>query len=476
MSFSVSSNVVTGNFNSVVLSGVYGMAASSLGGIYYTTNSGQTWTLSSSFTSYIFTSLAISSSGTYGIAGSVSNGIFYTINNGITWTQSTSVISVTINSLSLSGTNGIAGSVSNGLYYTTDSGQTWTQISNYNTLSFGSVSLYGQYGVAGSNSGIFATFDSGAQLYSTNITTGFFNSVSFSGTSGIASFTGAPNTGIYYTLNNDILTWNPSNLTSNFCVSLSNTNGIAGSTSGTTGSGIYYTITSGQTWIVSNVTSGKFNSVYLSGNLGIACSASNKGIYYTSNSGETWTQSNINTGIFRSAMISGTNAVAGSGSNSNIGLYYNTTPLCYEKNVEILCLIDDIETYVKICEIKTEMMVKTYKTGYKKVSKIIKFNYITMDANNDLECLYKMKENNNIILTGGHSILEDEITEEQKNNKYKFCKTIEDKHLVLACLSDKFEKITEVKSYELYHLLLENGHYGIYITNGVLLESFCEDY
>ena len=136
-----------------------------------------------------------------------------------------------------------------------------------------------------------------------------------------------------------------------------------------------------------------------------------------------------------------------------------------------------METYVKICEIKVDMLVKTYKTGYKKVKKIKGFNYKPINEKDDLQCLYKMKDDNvNVIVTGGHSVLEDELLEEQKNNKFHFHETIEDKHLVLACLSDKFEKISDNKEYELYHFVLEHDndiykHYGIYINNGILSES-----
>jgi len=59
-------------------------------------------------------------------------------------------------------------------------------------------------------------------------------------------------------------------------VSLSGTNGIAGSKSG---QGIFYTTNSGRTWRQSNIDRNNFDSVSLSGSNGIA--GSGQGIWYT---------------------------------------------------------------------------------------------------------------------------------------------------------------------------------------------------
>ncbi len=90
-----------------------------------------------------FNSVALSSNGTKGIAVSNSNaGIYYTSNSGATWTQS-NITTGNFNSVALS-SNGIKGTaVSNsntGIYYTSNSGATWTQ-SNITTGNFNSVAL-----------------------------------------------------------------------------------------------------------------------------------------------------------------------------------------------------------------------------------------------------------------------------------------------------------------------------------------------
>jgi hypothetical protein len=49
---------------------------------------------------------------------------------------------------------------------------------------------------------------------------------------------------------------------------------------------------------------------------------------------------------------------------------------------------------------------------------------------------------------------------------------------LLAYASDKFEKITNIFEFELWHFVLENDdeskNYGIYITDGILSESCSE--
>ena len=310
--------------------------------------------------------------------------------------------------------------------------------------------------------------------------TGSFNSVALSsdGTKGIAG--SASNTGIYYTSDSGA-TWTQSNIiTSDFGsvgISSDGTKGIAGSLSG---NGIYYTSNSGAKWVQSNVTTDYFRSVALSsdGTKGIAGSSSGTGIYYTSDSGATWTQSNISTGSFSTVALSSDGIKGIASSSDNLGIYYTTSPICYEENVEILCYENDIEIFKKINKLKVGDTVKTYKDGYKKVKYIKSFNYSRLN-DREIDYLYKYK-NADIIVTGGHSILVDELTkEESKNNrKYKFSSKIRDKKLLLACSSDKFEKITDNKEYILYHLVLENenskGHYGVYLKNDILSESCSE--
>ena len=93
--------------------------------------------------------------------------------------------------------------------------------------------------------------------------------------------------------------------------------------------------------------------------------------------------------------------------------------------------------------------------------------------------MYQMKDYD-IILTGGHSILVDELTENEQlnNNKYNFNSTIEDKKLLLVSSSNNFEQLQNDVQYELCHLVLENDNiherYGIYINEHILSETCSE--
>ena len=429
------SSGTSGNFYSIYLSGEHGIACSNLDyGIYYSNDGGKTW-IPSNISSGDFSS--VSMSGANGIVGSLGYGIWYTSDYGVNWTQS-DITTGNFNSVSMSGTNGIA-SRFYGIYYTNNSGENWIQSnSDYDQHT---LCLSRHIGIAGSNYnyGILYTSDAGVNWSQSNKNRGVFVSISMSET-GITGVAASPSeNGASFT------------------------------------NGLYYTSNSGEIWEqISNTADYDFYSVSLSGTNGVA--GSNAGIWYTNDSGVSWSQSTITTGTFPSVFISELQAIAGSDGN---GIYYNLTPLCYEKNVEILCLVNNSEIYVKISEIEVGMFVKAYKHGYVKVKEIKGVKYSQVYKENDLACLYKMKDNNNIILTGGHSLLEDKITEEQENNKYNFHEFIEDKKLLLVALSDKFEKVTDDKEYEIYHIVLENtnkyGRYGIYITDNILSESCSEN-
>jgi len=155
--------------------------------------------------------------------------------------------------------------------------------------------------------------------------------------------------------------------------------------------------------------------------------------------------------------------------------------ICYEANTLILITENEEEVYKKVSELKVGDLVKTYKQGYKKIKLFRSFKYNPFNISNDLNLLYKHKENG-VIVTGGHSILVDELTEQEKLNNlkhYGFDQTIEDKKLLLACSSDKFEKIDYRNEYYLCHFSLESDdpkeHFGVYMTDGILSESCPEE-
>ena len=130
-------------------------------------------------------------------------------------------------------------------------------------------------------------------------------------------------------------------------------------------------------------------------------------------------------------------------------------------------------------------MVKTYKHGYRRVDLIGK-KTMKNDPSSLLNCMYRLKSNDlempDLIVTGLHSICVDNISEKElsKFKEYRMeIGKIDDKYLVHACISDKFEKIINRNIYTYYHLTLENdgnenAQYAI-MANGVLTETTCEN-
>ena len=171
------------------------------------------------------------------------------------------------------------------------------------------------------------------------------------------------------------------------------------------------------------------------------------------------------------------------GNNILINILDTEIVPCFHGSAEILCLTDDLkEEYIPIKNLSTEHKVKTYKEGYKKV-KYIHSGIVINNPNIYSSCMYKMKKTKNmtddLIVTGGHSILVDKISEEEKIKQKKYWGNkeylINDKYLLLSAASNKFKKIEDNKLYMYYHLTLENDseekrRFGIW-ANGILTET-----
>jgi hypothetical protein len=168
---------------------------------------------------------------------------------------------------------------------------------------------------------------------------------------------------------------------------------------------------------------------------------------------------------------------------TNFQFEYQDQIPCFNEGSKILCLKDNEEVYVPIESIKKEDLVKTYKHGYKKVEiignkKIYNFKYSKIENN-----IYKLSKekyselNEDLYLTGFHSILVDNISEEQIQKTKEILKDIyitDDKYRLLTCIDSRSERIEEEKEYTIYHFALENDdyymNYGVY-ANGLLVES-----
>ena len=499
MSYSQSS-LITGSFITA-LSGANGVATQSSGGfgrLYYSANTGSTWTQNIVLSSTTFTSISLS--GTTAIAAGINPGTNTTVirissTGGSSWNTPTTDVGATASSiyLSLSGSNAVLAVDNSGtasVYYSTNSGVDWNVSSSINGLAsstINNISISGVKAIATIVSGgivdLWYSSDSGINwTQGTNFGTVGFNSITISGNNAIIVGNQLTN-GFYRYSTNGGISWNfPSGITTlnnplKF-VSLTGSFGLIGSITSLGVGQIYYSTDSGASWTVSDLSlssASSFTGLATSSPYGLASinTATNGYVYYSGNSGANWSQKlNLAGVIVNDVEISGLNSISG----TTAGVYYTSSSFCYEKNTLVTVVENEEEVYKKVSDLKVGDLVKTYKNGNKKVKLIRSFNYKPLHKDSDMHYLYKLK-GHDVIVTGGHSLLVDKLSKQERlnNNRYDFDETIEDKKLLLACSSDKFEKIDDDLDYELWHFALESDdihkHYGVYINDGILSES-----
>jgi sugar lactone lactonase YvrE len=161
----------------------------------------------------------------------------------------------------------------------------------------------------------------------------------------------------------------------------------------------------------------------------------------------------------------------------------SNTSICYNEGAKILCLNKHLEEeYIPIEHLRKGDLVKTYKHGFKKINFIGK-NCFLNDPTNYANCMYKMVKTadnglfEDLVVTGGHSVLVDDLGGHKWENEAKFTKEtpkIEDKYLLLACVSTDFTKVETTEEFTYYHFVLESDnydeHFGVW-ANGILSES-----
>lgn len=161
---------------------------------------------------------------------------------------------------------------------------------------------------------------------------------------------------------------------------------------------------------------------------------------------------------------------------------------CFNEDTKILCFNSEthLEEYVPIQNLKKGDIVKTYLHGYRKVDIMCK-GKLKNNIKYFTTCMYKMcktemnKLTDDLIVIGGHSILVDELSKEEYSRTSSIWGTplrIDEKYLLLAGISDKFERIEDNNVYTYYHFSVENDgndetRYGIW-ANGVLVETPCK--
>ena len=169
------------------------------------------------------------------------------------------------------------------------------------------------------------------------------------------------------------------------------------------------------------------------------------------------------------------------------GYWYQTenisNPSCFNEGTKILCLNKNLEEeYIPIENLGKGDLVKSYKHGYRKIDLIGK-NPMINNPNRFNECMYKMEKTeengllDDLIITGGHSILVHDLAEYKEENDKIFGTTymIDDKYLLLSAVSNDFKKIENTNVYTYYHFILENNEndderFGVW-ANGILTET-----
>jgi len=160
---------------------------------------------------------------------------------------------------------------------------------------------------------------------------------------------------------------------------------------------------------------------------------------------------------------------------------------CFNYDTKILVLINNLEEkYVPIQYLRKGDKVKTYLHGYKQIKKIGKSQLLNGSTIKQ-HCMYKMEKTatngliEDLIVTGGHGIMVDELTEYQSNTQELliFSQTIDNKKLLLPFLSADFQEIQNTNVYTHYNFVLENygdknKRYGVY-ANGLLMETPSEN-
>lgn len=156
---------------------------------------------------------------------------------------------------------------------------------------------------------------------------------------------------------------------------------------------------------------------------------------------------------------------------------------CFGENTKILCLKDGKEEYLPITSLRKGDFVKTAKDGYLKIDIIGKSKIYNFGGERIPDRLYLLKKdkypqlNEDLILTGYHSILVDSLSQSERDETLKLMKRIYitgDKYRLVACLDQRAEPYVKDAFFDVYHFGLENvdyfSNYGIY-ANGLLVET-----
>jgi len=200
-----------------------------------------------------------------------------------------------------------------------------------------------------------------------------------------------------------------------------------------------------------------------------------------------WKIASNSYGDFNTTVIY-TNETLASNYSGGLISFYNLYPAsvpCFLEGTNILCQVDGMEKYIPIETIRKDTIVKTLN-GFKKVALIGKRDIYNPGNDERTENrLYKCSKYNlkdELFITGYHSILVDNLTEEQREKTMKYMGDIyvtEGKYRLIACIDDRSEPWNSEGTYTIWHFALENPddrmNYGVY-ANELLVESCSINY
>jgi photosystem II stability/assembly factor-like uncharacterized protein len=482
--------------------------------IYYSSDSGSTWIKSRKFY-YNFAQVTSDLSGANlitGIGGSGSGtggNIFISNDSGVTWNKQSSPVKSWYSFDCDSSARYLVAGTNNDYIYTSNTyGTSWVQRTGPGVGVWPSVAsnLNGDKMVAAKYGGnIYTSTDSGGS-WTSRATSSTWYSVASNGTGN--KLVACEFSGYIYTSSDSGVTWsNNSGSSGNkiwTCVCSDTTgNNLAAIATNTP---VYTSVDGGITWSPHS-SSGSRPWLSISSNSTgqyLFAIARNITVLTSQDYGVSWLQQvipGIPTGITSAVTASVTSNSTGnkvafnlftdsntSGNLKFFGANYTTNngQACFNEGTKILCFINNKEEYIPIENLKKGMLVKSYKHGYRKIHLIGKGTLIN-GSDKLTECMYKMEKSKNneiledLIITGGHGVMVDKLTSNEITNYKKSGifkgnpPKIEDKIILLACISDKFTKIKTETEYTYYHFTLDNEgetnmRYLVW-ANGILTET-----
>lgn len=170
--------------------------------------------------------------------------------------------------------------------------------------------------------------------------------------------------------------------------------------------------------------------------------------------------------------------------NDGYYLLYPSAP-CFLEGTTVLSLVDGNEKYVPVEQLENGTLVKTSLHGYKPVVSIGKGSIQNPGDDERTENrLYKCSASNypslenDLYITGSHSILEFPITEKQKEDTIRHLGKLfvtDKKYRLMACVDDRAEPWGSEGTYTIYHFALEHPdekmNYGVFVNGGLLVET-----